>query len=157
MLAAGRWPNIPQTRDQAGSSDRIDPNPLARMHGMRLTLAMLLTAVATGLVGCSTCQHPYDYCGPTFSGPGGHDPCLINERAGSAFTGTMLPQPMPQDVEEPFSEPSPEQPIPPGEYETVPADCENLPPLESSSSAPIDPVVQPVTGMARRPTSCYRR
>jgi hypothetical protein len=123
---------------------------------MRLTLALLLPALAAGLVGCSTCQHPYDYCGPTFSGPGGHDPCLINERAGSAFTGTMLPPPMTQAVEEPFSEPGPQQPIPQGGYETEPADGGAMP-IESSSVAPTGPVVQPVSGITHRPTGGYRR
>ncbi|MBX9791496.1 MAG: hypothetical protein K2Y37_21455 [Pirellulales bacterium] len=122
---------------------------------MRLTLALLLVALACGVVGCSTCQHPYDYCGPTFSGPGGQDPCLINERAGSAFTGTMLP-PSQQQVEEPFSEPGPQQAIPTGEFETVPADGPS-PDVESSSTSPAAPVIRPVSGVALRPTGNYRR
>ncbi|MGD9646283.1 MAG: hypothetical protein AB7U73_11275 [Pirellulales bacterium] len=133
---------------------------------MRTSLAMLFSALAAGLVGCSTCQHPYDYCGPTFSGPGGPDPCLINERAGSAFTGTMMPPPMRRDNDEFFSEPGPQQAIPPGEFETVPADGEE-PSLDSSSSTgPADAVVQPVSGIAPadtpidaspRPSATYRR
>lgn len=125
---------------------------------MRPTFAMMLSLMAAGLVGCTICQHPYDYCGPTFSGPGGQDPCLINERAGSAFTGTMVPpNAIPPGVEEPFSEPGPEQPIPPGQYETVPADGPDIPATESSSMAPAAPVVQPVSGMTLRPTGSYRR
>ena len=125
---------------------------------MRRTFAMMLPLMAAGLVGCTICQHPYDYCGPTFSGPGGQDPCLINERAGSAFTGTMVPpNAVPQEVEETFSEPGPEQRIPQGVYETVPADGPDIPSTESSSTAPSAPVVQPVSGIMLRPTGNYRR
>ena len=125
---------------------------------MRPTFAIMLSLMAVGLVGCTICQHPYDYCGPTFSGPGGQDPCLINERAGSAFTGTMVPpNAIPQEVEAPFSEPGTEQPNLPGQYETVPADGPDTSAYESSSTAPSAPVVQPVSGVTLRPTGSYRR
>ena len=125
---------------------------------MRPTFAIMLSLMAVVLVGCTICQHPYDYCGPTFSGPGGQDPCLINERAGSAFTGTMVPpNAIPQEVEAPFSEPGTEQPNLPGQYETVPADGPDTSAYESSSTAPSAPVVQPVSGVTLRPTGSYRR
>jgi len=42
--------------------------------------AVVWLAVAAG---CSMCGHPYDYCGPTFTGPQCGGDCMIDTRAGS--------------------------------------------------------------------------
>jgi len=58
----------------------------AGFAGLLLGLIVLST-------GCRMCAHPYDYCGPTFTGDG---PCCPNEpRAGSVLAAGATPVPEP--------------------------------------------------------------
>jgi len=52
---------------------------------IRLACAVALSALVLSSVGCTMCQHPYDYCGPTFSG-NNCVPCDPMARAGSGLS-----------------------------------------------------------------------
>ncbi len=66
---------------------------------MRRTLvvwAILVILVST--VGCRMCQHPFDYCQPTYVGDG--EPCVCDGRAGSVLTRYPIsPLPNPAELE----------------------------------------------------------
>lgn len=49
-------------------------------------------AVAVGATGCTMCAHPYDYCGPTFTG--GHYTAGPEGRAGSILAGQVMSGPV---------------------------------------------------------------
>jgi hypothetical protein len=51
-------------------------------HAVFALTALCLIASA---VGCRMCAHPYDYCGPTFTG-GNCQPCDFYARAGSILS-----------------------------------------------------------------------
>lgn len=51
-------------------------------HAAFALAALCLVASA---VGCRMCAHPYDYCGPTFTG-GNCQPCDFYARAGSILS-----------------------------------------------------------------------
>lgn len=51
----------------------------------RALLAAAITTVLVLTAGCRMCAHPYDYCGPTFTGRGG-EPCAANARQGSILS-----------------------------------------------------------------------
>ena len=51
-------------------------------HAAFALIAIGLSMTATG---CRMCAHPYDYCGPTFTG-GACDTCDFNARAGSILS-----------------------------------------------------------------------
>lgn len=64
----------------------------AGFAGLILGLVMLST-------GCRMCAHPFDYCGPTFTGDG---PCCVDEpRAGSILAGGAVPVPEPTPATDP--------------------------------------------------------
>ena len=73
--------------------------------------AIVLVAAATG---CSMCAHPYDYCGPMFTG-GNCEACNPDARAGS-----ILSPPIQMMAEEGMV--SPEEYGPPMEEEIAPSD-----------------------------------
>ena len=51
----------------------------------RTTFACAVVALVALTAGCSMCAHPYDYCGPTFTGEG-CQPCMPNARACSILS-----------------------------------------------------------------------
>lgn len=53
---------------------------------LRSIACMLLVVAAGWSSGCTMCQSPYDYCGPTFVGGCG-DCCNPDERLGSILGG----------------------------------------------------------------------
>ena len=82
-----------------------------------IALAGCLLAIAAGLIGCSMCQSPYDYCGPTV-GPGGAPEAGFMDRknsilsqgaplvsVGPSTTTTTTPSPTP--AAEPAEETAP--------------------------------------------------
>ncbi|MEN6495964.1 MAG: hypothetical protein ABFD16_16910 [Thermoguttaceae bacterium] len=59
----------------------------------RAGFAGLILGLIVLSTGCRMCAHPYDYCGPTFTGEG---PCCPNEpRAGSVTAAGAMPVPEP--------------------------------------------------------------
>ncbi|MBX7168267.1 MAG: hypothetical protein K1X74_18160 [Pirellulales bacterium] len=58
-----------------------------------VALVLVLAATIVSTTGCTTCASPYDYCGPVYAG--GCEPCVNNDRVGSAFCDPGLgPEPM---------------------------------------------------------------
>jgi hypothetical protein len=53
------------------------------MYRATCAIALLVLVVATG---CTMCAHPFDYCGPTYTGDCGEQ-CIPNARAGSICSG----------------------------------------------------------------------
>ena len=53
----------------------------------RATCAIALLVLLAMATGCTMCAHPYDYCGPTFTGGCGEQ-CIPNARAGSICSGS---------------------------------------------------------------------
>ena len=51
----------------------------------RICLAGCLAALLFAATGCTMCDHPYDYCGPTFTGECGQT-CNPLARAGSVLS-----------------------------------------------------------------------
>jgi hypothetical protein len=51
----------------------------------RTCLAVCFVALLAAAGGCSMCDHPYDYCGPTFTGECGQT-CNPLARAGSILS-----------------------------------------------------------------------
>lgn len=49
----------------------------------RIYLSLAAITLLTATVGCRMCAHPYDYCGPLFTGDCGSVPCDPCARAGS--------------------------------------------------------------------------
>ena len=60
----------------------------------RTMLAWSVVALLALSAGCRMCAHPYDYCGPTFTGECGQA-CMPNARAGSILSPGMQPAPGP--------------------------------------------------------------
>jgi len=58
------------------------------MNRRRCLWAILL--VGAIVAGCAVCKSPYDYTGPVTS-PGACPHCGVNDRAGSAITGSDGP------------------------------------------------------------------
>ncbi|MBX3411958.1 MAG: hypothetical protein KF708_04510 [Pirellulales bacterium] len=56
---------------------------------MRLLGLCAVATLATAL-GCKQCASPYDYCPPTFTGPGCDVPCDARYRAGSILDGSYM-------------------------------------------------------------------
>jgi hypothetical protein len=54
---------------------------------VRTSLALVVMGVLAATVGCSTCCHPYDRCGPVYTGPYATG-CARDVRVGSVFSGT---------------------------------------------------------------------
>ncbi len=92
---------------------------------VRTRLVLALSLLACAAAGCTMCQSPYDYCGPTFTGQPG-EPCCPDARAGSilsppldaASEGEIKPSETPTAIEKqpsptPAAEPKP-QPDSPG-------------------------------------------
>jgi hypothetical protein len=52
---------------------------------IRTLVTVVLLGLAASAVGCRMCAHPYDYCGPTFSGQCG-ETCNPMARAGSVLS-----------------------------------------------------------------------
>ncbi len=52
---------------------------------VRTIHVVALVALIAVTAGCTMCAHPYDYCGPTFTGDCGQ-PCAPNARAGSILS-----------------------------------------------------------------------
>jgi hypothetical protein len=73
--------------------------------------AIVLVAAATG---CRMCAHPFDYCGPTFTG-GNCGPCNPDARAGSILSPTI-----PTTVG--GGQVTPEEVVGPTEEQTAPSD-----------------------------------
>lgn len=73
-------------------------------------------------VGCTMCQNPYDYAGPTI-GPNGQPVGNFTQRTGSAFNGTSPPIAGPQSPTP--AVPPPNQRVPTG-----------APPAPPGTSAP---------------------
>lgn len=80
---------------------------------MYRTLFCIVAAVLLcAPVGCRSCAHPFDYCGPTFTGAGCGEcddscgPCDPNSRAGSilvaggegSIPGSLSPEPAPESA-----------------------------------------------------------
>ena len=51
---------------------------------VRTILALSMVALLPVMAGCRMCAHPYDYCGPTFTGECGT--CCPDARQGSRFS-----------------------------------------------------------------------
>jgi hypothetical protein len=111
---------------------RLVPGKVARMS--RAWFAwMILGLAALVATGCTMCCHPYDECGPTFTG-GCPDQCSSLVRAGSILSGPAYvpserpaPPPAPGQVKPlspsntPSLEPAPEekQPAPSGTWKSA--------------------------------------
>lgn len=52
---------------------------------VRAQLVLAFSMLAIAAAGCTMCDSPYDYCGPTFTGQAG-EPCCPNARAGSVLS-----------------------------------------------------------------------
>lgn len=52
---------------------------------IRAILAICVVTLTAVTAGCTMCAHPFDYCGPTFTGECGQ-PCAANARAGSILS-----------------------------------------------------------------------
>ncbi len=66
---------------------------------LRAGFAGLILGLVMLSMGCRMCAHPFDYCGPTFTGDG---PCCADEtRAGSILTAGAVPLPEPTPATEP--------------------------------------------------------
>ena len=56
---------------------------------VRLVLACSVVALLALTTGCRMCAHPYDYCGPVYTGADGQ-PCDANVRHGSILSGGVV-------------------------------------------------------------------
>ena len=70
----------------------------------RALLCIIAAILLLAPVGCRSCAHPFDYCGPTFTNDCGC-PCDPNSRAGSILVpegapipGTLTPEPAPENA-----------------------------------------------------------
>ncbi len=54
-----------------------------------MLLACSVVTLLAVTAGCRMCAHPYDYCGPVFTGANG-EPCDANVRHGSILSGGMV-------------------------------------------------------------------
>jgi hypothetical protein len=52
---------------------------------LRTLLACAVVTLVAATAGCRMCAHPYDYCGPTFTGEGCQE-CTSDARAGSILS-----------------------------------------------------------------------
>ena len=52
---------------------------------LRSMFALAAACLVALTAGCSMCAHPYDYCGPTFTGEAGQQ-CMPNARACSILS-----------------------------------------------------------------------
>ena len=83
---------------------------------LRSTLALVTLAMVATTAGCRMCAHPYDYCGPTFTGEDCQQ-CMPNARAcsilspgGSPCCSTQAaPETVPMSEEPVLEEPVTEQ------------------------------------------------
>ncbi|MBN2021393.1 MAG: hypothetical protein JW809_01235 [Pirellulales bacterium] len=55
----------------------------------RALILLAAMGLAAGTTGCTMCAHPYDDCGPTFTGGCG-DSCDPDARAGSILSGSSM-------------------------------------------------------------------
>ena len=85
--------------------------------------AIILVAAATG---CRMCAHPFDYCGPTFTG-GNCEACNPDARAGS-----ILSPPIQTVAEE--GTVSPEEVSPPMDEQIAPSDHVSQSPAQPSGA-----------------------
>ena len=56
----------------------------------RVIIPWSVVALLAATAGCRMCAHPYDYCGPMFTGECGSD-CAWNSREGSILSETAGP------------------------------------------------------------------
>ena len=70
----------------------------------RVLLCVIAAILLCAPVGCRSCAHPFDYCGPTFTDAGCR-PCDPNLRAGSILVsnaspvpGKLVPEPAPESA-----------------------------------------------------------
>jgi hypothetical protein len=78
----------------------------------RVLMVGLLVAAMGGAAGCRMCAHPYDDCGPTFTGGCDGDPCIMDGRAGSILASSRLTQDVVESEEATFHFPDGPQPTP---------------------------------------------
>ena len=83
----------------------------------RVLLCVIAAMLLCAPVGCRSCAHPFDYCGPTYTGEGGC-PCDPNLRAGSILVadgspvpGNLVPEPAPEKAPLISPERSDEKPL----------------------------------------------
>jgi hypothetical protein len=117
--------------------------------------AIVLIAAATG---CRMCAHPFDYCGPTYTG-GNCDACNPDARAGSilsppvqtTFNGDTV---APQEAIQPTPEPTPQQQTP---APTVPSDHVSQVPTRATVRTITQPMSQPMTQPIAQPPAASNR
>lgn len=93
-------------------------------------MARYLSSVACGLglllvvaMGCRMCEHPYDYCGPVYSGGWG-ECCDPSYRAGSILSPGAYAAPVPGDEVEVIDDYGAQTPPTPATVAPVPAPAE---------------------------------
>ena len=91
----------------------------------RAVIAWSVVALVAATAGCRMPAHPYDYCGPTFTGECG-TPCDPNARAGSILSESVEPmsdyeEGVPTEMQEMQEVPDTLTPIPESMSEVSPA------------------------------------
>ena len=97
-----------------------------------LVFAIATLTLLAGSTGCRMCAHPFDYCGPTFTGGCG-EPCGCDVRAGSILSGGKV-------TTAEMSE-APLMPVPDQQSHTTPSGWHaptNAHPTIQSAGAPVD-------------------